>query len=227
VTSRLRRGAALLAPAVAIAAAADEPDLAHQYDVLEGQVRLVEQGYSRTDDSQAQRAASLITESHLAMKGWGAVEQAAGRRQGKPIGPNAAFAASLQKLELGGRFDRAQQLMDQEQSEPANDVERHQRPDWTLAAYQDQRAQFAQPCEEQAVQVRVQALAAARDLHVKNEWTRKIQESLAHYRPKEYPILKDAKGRMLLEDVSPAPLADSPEPRKRPGPEPVASQIHD
>ena len=160
MTSRLRRGAALLAPAVAIAAAADEPDLAHQYDVLEGQVRLVEQGYSRTDDSQAQRAASLITESHLAMKGWGAVEQAAGRRQGKPIGPNAAFAA-------------------------------------------------------------------ARDLHVKNEWTRKIQESLARYRPKEYPILKDAKRRMLLEDVSPAPLADSPEPRKRPGPEPVASQIHD
>jgi tetratricopeptide (TPR) repeat protein len=96
-----------------------------------------------------------------------------------------------------------------------------------LAAYQDQLAQFAQPYEEQAVQVYVQALAAARDLHVKNEWTKKIQESLARYRPKEYPILKDAKGRMLLEDVSPAPLADSPEPRKRPGPEPVASQIHD
>jgi TolA-binding protein len=143
-----------------------------------------------------------------------------------------------------------------------NEVKRYKRPDWTLAAfyrqaymlerlaqtlydapvppefkragqeeylaaYQDQLAQFAQPYEEQAVQVYVQALAAARDLHVKNEWTKKIQESLARYRPKEYPILKDAKGRMLLEDVSPAPLADSPEPRKRPGPEPVARQNTD
>jgi hypothetical protein len=92
-----------------------------------------------------------------------------------------------------------------------------------LAAYQDQLAQFAQPYEEQAVQ----ALATARDLHVKNEWTKKIQESLARHRPKDYPTLKDTMGRMLLEDVSPAPLADSPEPRRRPGPEPVASQIHD
>jgi hypothetical protein len=96
-----------------------------------------------------------------------------------------------------------------------------------LAAYQDQLAQFAQPYEEQAVQVYVQALQAARDRHVKNEWTKKIQESLARYRPKEYPILKDAKGRMQLEDVSPAPLADSPDPPRRPGAEPVASQTPD
>jgi len=90
-----------------------------------------------------------------------------------------------------------------------------------LAAYQDQLAQFAQPYEEQAVQVYVQALAAARELRVKNEWTKKIQESLARYRPREYPILKDARGRMVLEDVSPAPLADSPD-AKPGGPEPVA-----
>jgi TolA-binding protein len=79
-----------------------------------------------------------------------------------------------------------------------------------LAAYQDQLAQFAQPYEEQAVAVYVQALAAARELHVKNEWTRKVAESLARYRPREYPILKDARGRMLPHDVSPAPLPGAP-----------------
>jgi cellulose synthase operon protein C len=94
-----------------------------------------------------------------------------------------------------------------------------------LAAYQDQLAQFAQPYEDQAVAVYVQAINAARELHVKNEWTKKINESLARYRPKEYPVLKDAKGRMLLEDVSPAPLSDSPEgPKKRPASEPVAEK---
>ncbi|HVP67588.1 MAG TPA: tetratricopeptide repeat protein [Anaeromyxobacteraceae bacterium] len=140
-----------------------------------------------------------------------------------------------------------------------NEVKKYKRPDWTLAAfyrqaymlerlaqtlydapvppefkkagqeeylaaYQDQLAQFAQPYEEQAVQVYVQALNAARELRVKNEWTKKIQESLARYRPREYPILKDAKGQMVLEDFSPAPLAESPEPRKRAG-EPVAKTV--
>ena len=73
-----------------------------------------------------------------------------------------------------------------------------------LAAYQDQLAQFAQPYEEQAVAVYVQALSAARELHVKNEWTKKIAESLARYRPREYPILKDPRGRMLPDDFTPA-----------------------
>jgi tetratricopeptide (TPR) repeat protein len=91
-----------------------------------------------------------------------------------------------------------------------------------LAAYQDQLAQFAQPYEEQAVQVYVQALNAARELRVKNEWTKKIQESLARYRPHEYPILKDARGKMVLEDVSPAPVAESAEPKAQGGGEPVA-----
>jgi TolA-binding protein len=80
-----------------------------------------------------------------------------------------------------------------------------------LAAYQDGLAQFAQPYEEQAVQVYVQAIEAARSLHVKNEWTIKIGESLARYRPREYPVLKEAKARMLTEDVSPVAFADTPE----------------
>jgi TolA-binding protein len=80
-----------------------------------------------------------------------------------------------------------------------------------LAAYQDGLAQFAQPYEDQAVTVYVQAIEAARKLHVKNEWTRKIGESLARYRPREYPILKEARSRMITEDLSPLPLADTPD----------------
>ncbi|HEU4384361.1 MAG TPA: tetratricopeptide repeat protein [Anaeromyxobacteraceae bacterium] len=80
-----------------------------------------------------------------------------------------------------------------------------------LAAYQDRLAEYAQPYEERAVEVYVQALTAARELHVKNEWTRKINESLARYRPREYPVLKEPKGRLLLEDRAPAPLVASPE----------------
>jgi TolA-binding protein len=85
-----------------------------------------------------------------------------------------------------------------------------------LAAYQDGLAQFAQPYEEQAVKVYIDAIEAARKLHVKNEWTEKIGESLARYRPREYPVLKEAKAQLVTEDVSPLPFADTPEgPSKR------------
>jgi TolA-binding protein len=80
-----------------------------------------------------------------------------------------------------------------------------------LAAYQDQLSQFAQPYEDQAVAVYVQALQAARELRVKNEWTRRIAESLARYRPKEYPLLKEAKGRLAAADLAPAWIAETPE----------------
>jgi TolA-binding protein len=80
-----------------------------------------------------------------------------------------------------------------------------------LAAYQDGLSQFAQPYEDQAVGVYVQAIEAARKLHVKNEWTKKIAESLARYRPKEYPVFKEAKAKLLAADLSPAPLGDSAE----------------
>jgi hypothetical protein len=46
---------------------------------------------------------------------------------------------------------------------------------------------------------------------VKNEWTKKIGESLARYRPREYPVLKEAKARWVTEDVTPLPFADTPE----------------
>jgi TolA-binding protein len=97
-----------------------------------------------------------------------------------------------------------------------------------LAAYQDALSQAAQPYEDQAVGVYVQAIEAARKLHVKNEWTKKIGESLARYRPKEYPILKEAKSRLVAEDVSSARFGDTFEgPSRRalpgePGAEPAA-----
>ena len=80
-----------------------------------------------------------------------------------------------------------------------------------MAAYQDALAQFAQPYEDQAVKIYVDALDAARRLHVKNEWTKKVNESLARYRPSEYPVLKEAKSALITEDASPAAYADTPE----------------
>jgi TolA-binding protein len=94
-----------------------------------------------------------------------------------------------------------------------------------LAAYQDGLAQFAQPFEDQAVKVYVDAIEAARKLHVKNEWTKKIGESLSRYRPKEYPVLKEPRARFLADDVAPVSWADTPtgpSPRKE---EPPAEAI--
>lgn len=79
-----------------------------------------------------------------------------------------------------------------------------------LAAYQDGLAQFAQPFEDQAVNVYVQAIEAARKLHVKNEWTKKIGESLSRFRPREYPVLKEPRARFLADDLSPVAWADAP-----------------
>ncbi|HTN54477.1 MAG TPA: tetratricopeptide repeat protein [Anaeromyxobacter sp.] len=92
-----------------------------------------------------------------------------------------------------------------------------------LAAYQDALSNAAQPYEDQAVKVYVDAIEAARKLHVKNEWTKKVSESLARYRPAEYPVLKDPKGRLVTDDVAPAAFADTPEgPTRRPPPAPEA-----
>ena len=84
-----------------------------------------------------------------------------------------------------------------------------------LAAYQDGLAQFAQPFEDQAVNVYVQAIEAARKLHVKNEWTKRIGESLSRFRPKEYPVLKEPRARFLADDLAPVSWADSPVGPKR------------
>jgi TolA-binding protein len=85
-----------------------------------------------------------------------------------------------------------------------------------LAAYQDALAQAAQPYEEQAVEVYVQAIEAARKLHVKNEWTKKIGESLARYRPRDYPVLREPRARLVVEDLSPSRLSDTLDGPSRP-----------
>jgi hypothetical protein len=74
------------------------------------------------------------------------------------------------------------------------------------------------------VAVYVQAYNAARELRVKNEWTRRTAESLARYRPAEYPVLKEARGRMQLEDRSPAPLLETPDGAPRKPAQPVAAE---
>jgi tetratricopeptide (TPR) repeat protein len=65
-----------------------------------------------------------------------------------------------------------------------------------LAEYQDQLARFARPYEDQAVEVYEKALEAARDLHVRNEWTARIRQSLARHRPKDHPVLREVRGRL-------------------------------
>ncbi len=93
-----------------------------------------------------------------------------------------------------------------------------------LAAYQDGLAQFAQPYEDRAVVVYVEAIEAARKLHVKNEWTKKIGESLARYRPREYPVLKEARSLMVSEDVSPVAFADTADGPTRRSPPPAPGE---
>jgi tetratricopeptide (TPR) repeat protein len=68
-----------------------------------------------------------------------------------------------------------------------------------LAAYQDQLAAAAKPWEEQAVTAYVEAIGVARDLHVDDEWTARIRDSLARYRPDDYPRRRDPTGRFLRE----------------------------
>ncbi len=75
-----------------------------------------------------------------------------------------------------------------------------------LAAFQDQLAAYAQPFEEEAVQVYLEAIAAAGEFHVKNEWTQRIVDSLARYRPKDFSHVRDARGRFRSDDLSPDPL---------------------
>jgi tetratricopeptide (TPR) repeat protein len=161
------------------------------------------------------------------------------------------------KAALDAKFAEAKKVAPQ-----YDDVMRYKRPDWTLAAfyrkayllerlaqtiyeappppefkkkgaeeylaaYQDGLAQFAQPFEDQAVKVYIDAIEAARKLHVKNEWTKKIGESLSRFRPREYPVLKEPRARYLADDVAPVAWADTPKGpsvRREAPPAPVATE---
>ncbi|MHB1845435.1 MAG: tetratricopeptide repeat protein [Deltaproteobacteria bacterium] len=76
-----------------------------------------------------------------------------------------------------------------------------------IALYQDQLAQKATALESQAVDDYVKTLDESRKLHIVNRWTKQTLESLNHYRPKEYPLLKEAKQELAFDVLSPEPLA--------------------
>ena len=88
--------------------------------------------------------------------------------------------------------------------------------DEAIGIYQDALGQKATALESQAVDDYVKTLDEARKLHIVNAWTKKTLESLNHYRPKDYPLLKDAKERLALEVRSPEPLAGPDGPREAP-----------
>ena len=75
-----------------------------------------------------------------------------------------------------------------------------------IGMYQDALGQKATALESQAVDDYVKTLDEARKLHIVNAWTKKTLESLNHYRPKDYPLLKDAKERLVFEVQSPEPM---------------------
>lgn len=70
-----------------------------------------------------------------------------------------------------------------------------------VVAYQDGLAQQTVALEDKAVENYVGTITKARELLVSNEWTKKTLESLNRFRPKEYPVLKDAKS-VIASDLA-------------------------
>jgi TolA-binding protein len=62
-----------------------------------------------------------------------------------------------------------------------------------VVAYQDGLASQTVTLEDAAVTMYAEAMKAARQYRVSNEWTKKTLESLNRFRPKEYPMLKEPK----------------------------------
>lgn len=65
-----------------------------------------------------------------------------------------------------------------------------------VVTYQDALAQQTVVLEDKAVENYAATLAEARKNHISNEWTKKTLESLNRFRPKEYPVLKEARALM-------------------------------
>jgi TolA-binding protein len=82
--------------------------------------------------------------------------------------------------------------------------------DEAVGIYQDALAQKATSLESQAVEDYVKTLQEALKLHIVNKWTKQTLESLNHYRPQEYPLLKEPKQELNFDVRSPQPLAPSP-----------------
>ncbi len=76
--------------------------------------------------------------------------------------------------------------------------------------YRSKIAEAVVALEDQAVKDYEDTLAQARKFGIANEWTRRTLESLNRYRPKEYPILKEATVKLQPEQVLPVGLATLP-----------------
>ncbi|RKG81110.1 hypothetical protein D7W82_28470 [Corallococcus sp. CA049B] len=81
--------------------------------------------------------------------------------------------------------------------------------DDAVLTYQDMLTQRTVALEDRAVESYAATLKEARNNRVSNEWTRRTQESLNRFRPKEYPVLKEARGALASEAVYPDGLLGS------------------
>lgn len=66
-----------------------------------------------------------------------------------------------------------------------------------VVTYQDMLSTQTVALEDKAVENYAATIAEARKARISNEWTRKTLEALNRFRPKEYPVLKEAK--VLIE----------------------------
>lgn len=81
--------------------------------------------------------------------------------------------------------------------------------DDAVLAYQDMLTQRTVALEDRAVEIYAAALKEARTQRVSNEWTHRTLEALNRFRPKEYPVLKEAKGAIAVDTVYPDGLLGS------------------
>ncbi|RKH02921.1 hypothetical protein D7X74_36710 [Corallococcus sp. CA047B] len=81
--------------------------------------------------------------------------------------------------------------------------------DEAVTAYQGILTDRTVALEDRAVQSYADTLKEARKYRISNEWTRRTLEALNRFRPKEYPVLKEAKGAIALETVYPDGLVGS------------------
>jgi cellulose synthase operon protein C len=87
--------------------------------------------------------------------------------------------------------------------------------DEAVVTYQDQLAAQTVALEDKAVEVYGAAWAEAKKFRVSNEWTKRTLESLNRFRPKEYPMLKDAKSVLAQDLVFPDGTVSSVEGNER------------
>lgn len=82
--------------------------------------------------------------------------------------------------------------------------------DEAVVMYQDGLAQQTTVLEEKAVENYAATLAEAKKNRLANEWTKKTLESLNRFRPKEYPLLKEARSLLATQPLYPDGLVATP-----------------